>query len=462
MAQVINGRLQTPQGAPRSLTFDLPSSMINATKTENRIQPYGQSTFSTAGQIIKFVIPKTDRAFINTQTMYVTGNAAVTLPGSTTNTDRVFMIGSYYSMFSRQVVSSNGKVLETIERPAELVNMLLNMTLNPAEKKGLANSFGFYNDLAAGEGDVTSNYCQPMNTPDVANETGNLTDNGLKFTFAIPLVGILNCSKILPLINGDITIELTLNNISQILAGNTAGGTTGIAASTLTLTNCELVLDQLNLTPESYALVMQNYPEKLYIKTQSYDFGSISIPSGAVGAVDIPVNIKRSSLKEVLTYFNDAGSVDKSFGGSNPNGSDLVFITNGVQYPQRPIKLTNPSECYNQVQKSIGSLYSNSHSGSCGKAEFCRRMSPNPYYLVSATTIANVPNYANKFYLAIDVELLNYDTDSLYSGIPMGVNSNFRLNIETALPRNCTQYYWMVYDAVIEMDLINGITNVIA
>ncbi len=462
MAQVVNGRLVTPQGAPKSLVFDLPSSMINSTKTENRIQPYGQSTFSTAGQIIKFVIPKTDRALINPATMYITGNVAMTLPGSTVVTDIVYPIGSYYSLFSRQVVSSNGKVLETLERVGELVNVLLNMSLNPAEKKGLANSMGFYNDIVNGEGDVTSNFCQPMNYIATPSETGLFGSSGLNFTFSLPLIGILNCAKFIPLINGDITIELTLNTFANFLAGNTAGGTTGIAAATCSLINMELVVDQLNLSPESYAMIMSQYPEKLYIKSQSYDFGSNPIASGTSGSVDLPVNVKRSSLKEVITYFNDASSIDKSYGGSNPNGTDLVFITNGTQYPQRPLRLANPSECYNQVQKSLGSLYSNNHSGCMGKAEFCRRMTANDNYLVTATTIANVPNYSNKFYLAIDTELINYDSDSLYSGISMGVNSNFRLNIGTALPRNCVQYYWTVYDAVIEMDLINGITNIIA
>src|SRR5690606_21057257 len=119
------------------------------------------------------------------------------------------------------------------------------------------------------------------------------------------------------------------------------------------LTNMELVVDQLNLSPESYAMVMSQYPEKLYIKSQSYDFGSNPISSGTLGSVDLPVNVKRSSLKEVITYFNDASSIDKTYGGSNPNGTDLVFITNGTQYPQRPLRLTNPSECYNQVQKSL-------------------------------------------------------------------------------------------------------------
>src|SRR5690606_14413442 len=119
MTQVINGRLVTPQGAPKGLIFDLPASMLNSTKIENRIQPYGNGTFNTAGQILKFVIPKTDRAVINPSTMYVTGSVATANYAGTAGTDLAYILGSYYSLFSRQVISSNGRVLETIERPGE-------------------------------------------------------------------------------------------------------------------------------------------------------------------------------------------------------------------------------------------------------------------------------------------------------------------------------------------------------
>lgn len=484
MAQVVNGRLQTPMGVSKNLVFDLPASMINATKLENRIQPYGQSSFSQAGQIIKFVIPKTDRAFANGQTMYITGKCDLSgaFTGAAAGTDFMYVLGSYWSHFSRYVVSSNGKVLETIERPSELINMMLNMTLNPAERKGLANSLGFFNDIATSDGDVTLNICQPINTGTAS--VALLPNNGKTWTFALPLIGLLNCAKQIPLINGDIQIELTINSLANWLVGRTDLATTAIGATVaFALTEMELVFDQLQLTPESYAMVMAAYPEKMYIKSESFDFGSGSPITGA-GSVDIPVNSKRSSLKQVLCYFNQTYLVDKTYGGINPNASDIVFITNGQQYPQRPIKLNNPSECYMQVQKSFGSIYSNNHSGSIGKAEFCRRNNTtgnNLYmaglldargagvdttYGATAGAVGNIIGASNKFYISIDTELINYDTDSLYSGIPMGVNSNFRLNVANSLTLvagdSCIPYFWLCYDAVIEFDLINGITNIIA
>jgi hypothetical protein len=241
---------------------------------------------------------------------------------------------------------------------------------------------------------------------------------------------------------------------------------------TFSMTNLELVYDQLTLTPESYAVAMSAYPEKIYIKSQSYDFGTgQTFTCAGAGALDIPVNIKRSSLKQLLFYFTQSDLVDKTFGGINPNLIDLIFITNSCQYPQRPIRVDrNNSEAYTQVQKAFGSLYSNNHSGSCGKSEFCRRNTRNTIYsaaLVQGDFTSPYLSYitisSNKFYLAIDTELVNYDSDSLYSGVPMGVNSNFRVNLAGGgTTATVTPYFWMCYDAIIEMDLINGITSVIA
>ena len=63
----------TPVGVPAELVFDLPSSMLDSRKIEQRIQPYSQSTFNQAGQVAKFTIPQTDRMLLNGQTMYLTG-----------------------------------------------------------------------------------------------------------------------------------------------------------------------------------------------------------------------------------------------------------------------------------------------------------------------------------------------------------------------------------------------------
>jgi hypothetical protein len=124
----------TPVGVPAELVFDLPSSMLDSRKIEQRIQPYSQSTFNQAGQVAKFTIPQTDRMLLNGQTMYLTGQLDLSGLSAAAATNIYDLLGTYYSLFSRQVVNANGTVLETIERPGELVNMLVNMTMDGGQR----------------------------------------------------------------------------------------------------------------------------------------------------------------------------------------------------------------------------------------------------------------------------------------------------------------------------------------
>ena len=139
----------------------------------------------------------------------------------------------------------------------------------------------------------------------------------------------------------------------------------------------------------------------------------------------------------------------------------LFFVTNGKYYPQRPVKLTNPSEVYMQIQKSFGSIKSYSHSGSIGKYELCRRITSNGLYASTITGKATLQTLGNKFYLSIDTEIINTNKDSLYNGIQTGVNSNIRLNIAESFTAGVICYYWCCYDVLLEMDFVSGITRAI-
>lgn len=451
----------TPVGVPSELVFDLPSSMLDSRKIEQRIQPYSQSTYNSSGQVAKFTIPQTDRTLISGQTMYLTGQIDLDNLG-TAGTDLYSVLGSYYSLFSRQVVNANGTVLETIERPGELVNMLMNMTMNSAEKLAQVNALGCSvgqkvdNDFII---DGTTNLCGP-----VINSTSGTTsviigsNNNKTFTFAIPIIGVFDAVKYLPMWNSNIDLELTVNAIQNWLV--TVSGKTSLTTESFIISNLELVFDSIELSPESFSLVMANYPQKVVIKSQTYLAGTGSVSTSA-GGQDIPINARLSSMKQLFFYFNQNNCADQTFGGVNPNGQDVVFITNGKYYPQRPVKLTNPSECYMQIQKSFGSIKSYSHSGSIGKTELCVRNSGNSLFNSAITSKASLQYIGNKFYLAIDTEIINTNKNSLYNGIQTGVNSNIRLNVASALSTAMTCYYWCAYDALLEFDFTTGITRAI-
>ncbi len=444
----------TPVGVPSELVFNLPASMLDSRKIEQRINSVNQASFSSAGQVAKFTIPQTDRTLINGQTMYLTGNLDIFGLTGTSGTDTYAILGTFYSLFSRQTVNANGQVWETIERPGELVNMLLNMTMNSAEKVSQGLSFGTAPQLS-----VNNNATDGTGNISFSISDGFGPNNNKTLCFAIPIIGALDSAKFIPMWNSNIDLELTVRALSEWLT--TVNGAGSIATATFSLYNLELVFDSIELSPESFNMVMANYPQKIVIKTQSYNAGTAQLASGISGGQDLPINNRLSSMKQLFYYFNQSSCADQTFGGVNPNGTDVVFISNGKYYPQRPIKLTNPAEVYMQIQKSFGSIKTYSHSGSIGINELRRRQTANNWYLAPNTTKATLDNYGNKFYLAIDTEIINTNKDSLYNGIQTGVNSNLRLNIADTLTSAMTCYYWACYDVLIEFDFTLGVSRAI-
>ena len=397
--------------------------------------------------------------------MYVTGK--LTLDNLSNAVDSNYaVLGSFYSLFSRQVVSANGNVLETIERPGELVNELINMTMNTAEKIAQSNSLGCASYM---DEDSTSNIGLLLGVKSGFSTLTSATAGKVRqvITFALPLIGVLDANKYIPMWNSNMELEMTINDIRNWLTPveNPASLTT----ESFSITDLELVFDSIELAPESFNMVMASYPQKVVIKSQSYLSGTSSISQGITGGVDVPINARLSSMKQLFFYFNNASCADQTFGGVNPNAIDVVFITNGQYHPQRPVKCSNPSECYLQIQKSFGSIKSYSHSGCIGKNEFCRRDKEDPekQYKTTLTSKSNLNARSqgngggNKFYLAIDTEVINTNKSSLYNGIQTGVNSNIRLNISESLSTGYTCFYWCCYDVLLEMDFATGTTRAV-
>lgn len=464
----MSNQINTPVGIPSELNFSLPSSMVPSRKFELRVQPYGQSSFTTPGQAVRIVLPQMARTLYNLQTAYVTGTVSFTHAG-VANTDYSYVLGTWYSLFSRQVVrAGSGYVLETLDNPGQLVNALLSMTLNPGERTALSNTFGFdsfYSTSTTNSSNGVNSICAKLNV------TGSgFTGTNLNYSFAFPLIGILNAAKLWPAWNnGDLEIELTLAQFTDYIKSVTANTVTGINIS-----NLEFVTECLELAPEAYNMIMAQNPEKVVIKSQSYTFGSSQLSaSTGPGAVDIPFQIKVNSLKHLIWYASPSDVIDGTYGGVNPNLDNWNFVVNGISYPQQPVKAKFPAEAFMQNQKSFGSVYSNSHSGMANRLAFCVCSPATPgttapynnFYttydnLLGAT---DLETKSHKFYQALDLETINSNKESLYSGISTnGTTSTIRLNISAQIANTAHRiYYWSSQDVMVVMDMVNGITSVI-
>ena len=143
-------------------------------------------------------------------------------------------------------------------------------------------------------------------------------------------------------------------------------------------------------------------------------------------------------------------------------------------YPQQLVKADRPSECFMQNQKSFGSLYSTSHSGSATKYNFAKASNvggataTGEYAVYNAAPVGMaawiVAANANKWYQALDLEIINSLKETLYTGISTkGSTNTLRLNIGSqglaAQPH--AVHFFSCFDVILEFDYANQIVNVI-
>lgn len=437
---------------PSELNYAMLSSMYPSKKSEYRRQPINTRTFSTAGEDIQLVLSKMENTLWNTQTLAVNFTVEWDCPPST-NTN---ILGNGYSLFSRQVwtANSNGVKMETIQNPAELVNTIMNMTVESSTKQSLSASMGF------GEGLGYTNLGREI----TSDASGGIVTQ----SFSIPIIGIMDTEKLLPSFVSDYQLDLTLNSIANLFPN----ANDDVIPTAFSIKSIEIVCEALTLEASSMAQLLAQYPGLLKLKSSSYLYGASQLPQGSIGVHDITYSHSLNSLTEFIWWTSTSTAIDRTYGGINPNlgANGYQLIINSTPYPQQPVKCDRGAECFYQIQKAWGSLYSTSHSGSITRSSFLKSAAANGEYsaFTGTTTIANArtPAYANKWYGCIDFELINNFKDSLYSGIRTRDGThNFRLNIVQAggnnLPVAMTVHYYSKFDVIMEFDYINSVVNII-
>ena len=92
-------------------------------------------------------------------------------------------------------------------------------------------------------------------------------------------------------------------------------------------------------------------------------------------------------------WSSPSNALDKNYGGVCPNLSNWQLIIGSTSYPQQAVKADRPSECLMQNQKSYGSIYSTSHTGSSLKRTFSKASTAGgEYYAYADNTITGWAN----------------------------------------------------------------------
>jgi hypothetical protein len=441
-------------GLPVELDFSEASSLPESRSYEYRIQPSNASTFSTAGGTIQLSLPMLNNTFWENNTMYITGRTTVTCAG-TNNTDFVaFPACGAYSLFSKQVWrTQSGQTLENIDNVGALVNELLAVGFVGAERTPYANTMCLSDD----EANLHTSLGLVFNTDKQGKN--KIID------WALPLVGIMNMTKYLPAYGTELVLELTLAPSSSWGIPLTATA----SVNTFTHSNIELVSSVLELGSAGMAVIQRQYGNSLNIKTQSYAFGSYTIPAQSQGTVDIPFQIKCMSMKQLFMICSPSDIAEGiGYGSVNPNATAISFINNGMSYPQRPIQASRPAESFTQLLKAFGGIYSNSKQSSISIDGY--RVASTAYvtdvfvaYNATKTT-AGFIGQPNKWFFALDLESVSNHKEMIYNGINTqgGSQATLRIEIGTALSNHTHScYMFSCHDVLINFDLTNGIVSAV-
>ena len=336
-------------GFPEEFNFQSLKSMYPSRKTEYRKAPMNSQTFTAAGQDIQLVLSKMENTFYDPNTLCV--NFTVEYAGitaGTAGTNGSFVLGSAYSHFSRQVVRPmSGQPIETIDNPSLLTNAIFSMTMDPVEKLALSQTFGFCADASS-----------------LFTNLGSLIDNDTTInnethSYSIPLISCLNTAKLIPAFISDIEIDLTLNSLANFTSSVSALANSNPTG--YTIRNVELVCEAITLEQSGMQQILAMFPGAIKLKSQSYLYGSSSIPSGQLPAtIDITYSHSLNSLKQFIWWSSPGTAWELNYAGVNPNLSSWQLLIGSTAYPQQQVKADRPSECFMQNQKSFGSLYSTS------------------------------------------------------------------------------------------------------
>jgi len=435
---------------PVELLYRVPSK-LEESKTVSYSVNSQSSSYSQPGSDIRFTMPMVQKQFLKTNSVAVSGQLVITV----SNAAVIGVIqGTLYSVFQNQQLQlANGVVLETFNNPGICVNIMLNQTADVSQQNALALSYGIGTD-------ANSNCTLLIGT--AADNINGWIKSGLTTTidFCIPLISALTSSQSVPMFVSDMTLIMTLGNVLGNIV-KTAGGVETF--NTATLQNLRLNYDCMELSNSAFMDWLSFFPDQRFLlKNTSYTYTNYTIQPNQSGTIDMPLNFNLASGKQLFISFK-SDNIDGDFGSFNPNLDSVQFITGtGEMYPTRPIDCKNGPLVWYYLQKGWNSFYSKDTNGLISRKTFLKRAAVANGYAAYSGGGADITTNGNKFFLCIDLEKLSQNSDLVYNGARISLNSFVRLQISAGFANAITAHMFVSYDQFWSYDLVNNMIQVIA
>ena len=345
-----------------------------------------------------------------------------------------------YTFINKFVCYANSQTIETISNYNTVANMLCNLQMSVADKVGQQYSLGYV--------DYTT-------TP-VTNEAldGRLcvatTDT---FSLSGPLYSLIgNSEKLIPLfLLQNMRMELTFESLANVSSNLTLDITTnGSTMTDYTISNFEVVYNVIDFGPEIQRQIVAENP-KILIKSSSYNTSISPVASGTSGNINLIYNLRYASIKSA--FLNIGGtSTSNSLGSANKN-LDSIDLTNsngdyqiqiaGISYPQKSLStLNNKAGIFNELRRSMGSIFGNNVSMSINAVEYSRTDSLGTSY-----------DKPGKFYVGFNLQKLTIPSKAFFTGVSTQISPiTAIINSNTATAQLFNVMLIAVFDAIIDID----------
>ena len=416
---------------PNQVNYSEPLLMLpeNTTNFLVAALPTNGSTFGPGS--IAQVDLTTNRGFLDPASLYIRYKITTT-SASTTSTK---VVGTpAYTFINKFVCYANSQTIETISNYNTVANMLVNLQLSVADKMGQQYSLG---------------YVDTTTTP-VTNEA---TDGRLcvatsdTFYLSAPLYSLLgNSEKLIPLfLLQNMRLEFTfesLANVSSNLSGDSGSIMTGF-----TISNFEVIYNVIDFGQEIQRQIIAENP-KIRIKSSSYNTSISPIASGTSGNINLLYNLRYASIK--AAFLNFGGTSTSTSANKNMDSFDITEVNGdyslqvaGISYPQKPLSaLNNKAGIFNELRRTMGSIFGNNVSMSINSYEFTR--------IDGGSTTYDKPG---KFWVGFNTQKLTIPSKAFFTGISTQ-NSPITavINCNASTDQLYNAMLIAVYDAIIDID----------
>lgn len=416
-------------------------------------------------QEIQIPINKLNNGFMDTSSLALSFNVNFTIKNNdaanaTNVNDGVYMIGTGYSFFQRQVlkVMNTGQIVEVLDNIGPMVNELITLSTDYVNKYAMSSYMG-------------TNQDGTFSSLGFFNKYGIVAANGgtktISQNFVIPICGALTGSnKMFNLNISDLELDLTLVEGSKIFIE-----TSGVCDISYTIDNVELIYDGLVLENQGYQALVSQYPS-MQFKTSSWKYGSVNLPAGQTRSnFEFILPHQVASLKRFMWSCSPSDAFEKSFSSVNPNLQSWCLNINGEIYPQQRVRCDKPALCAYEVQKAMASFGKTDHHGLSYNVFAKCSLKTNGssitgmYYsyddvIPTQAQLINgaVPQLAcNKFFQILDLEKIN-NLRGFYSGISTKNSTNsviFEI-AETLANVSHQVSYYSEYDLILTFDNVNN------